>query len=175
LAGPIHAIDGVRAVASSLERTINLPADFVDHNPARQDRVIAVNLVGVTPEEARTVRAYTIVEGRYLGDTDTASTVITQTLADAFSVNVGDSIRLPSTSGITGLTVVGLLPASIGPENEIVLVTLSQAQKMTGETGKVNIIKVNVEAFANEVRRAEIQPTISLRWAGIQDENIVHR
>ena len=157
LAGSIHEIEGVRAVASSLERTINLPADFVDHNPARQDRVIAVNLVGVTPEEARTVRAYPIVEGRYLSEADTASTVITQTLADAFSVKVGDSIRLPSTSGLTELTVVGLLPASIGSENEMVLVNISQAQKMTGETGKINIIKVNVEAFANQARRAEMQ------------------
>lgn len=160
LAGPIHAIEGVRAVASSLERTINLPADFVDHNPARQDRVIAVNLVGVIPEEARTVRAYPIVEGRYLSDSDMASTVITQTLADAFSVKVGDSIRLPSTSGLAELTVVGLLPASIDAENEIVLVTLSQAQRMTGETGRVNIIKVNTEAFANQARREEIQSSL---------------
>jgi putative ABC transport system permease protein len=159
-AGPLNQIDGVRAVASSLERTINLPADFVDHDPSRPDRIIAVNLVGVISEEARTVRAYPIVEGRYLNDADTASTVITQTLADAFSVKVGDSIRLPSISGLTKLTVVGLLPASIGNENEMVLVPLSQAQQITGETGKVNIIRINVEAFASQARRAEIQSHI---------------
>jgi len=159
-AGSLNEIDGVRALASSLERTINLPADFVDNNPARPDRVIAVNLVGVTPEEARGVRAYPIVAGRYLSGSDTASAVIAQTLADAFSANIGDSIRLPSISGLTELTVVGLLPASIGSENEIVLVNLPQAQKMTGETGKINIIKVNVEAFANKARRAEIQSNI---------------
>jgi len=159
-ASPLNQIDGVRAVASSLERTINLPADFVDHDPSRPDRIIAVNLVGVISEEARTVRAYPIVEGRYLNDADTASTVITQTLADAFSVKVGDSIRLPSISGLTKLTVVGLLPASIGNENEMVLVPLSQAQQITGETGKVNIIRINVEAFASQARRAEIQSHI---------------
>jgi len=159
-ASPLNQIDGVRAVASSLERTINLPADFVDHDPSRPDRIIAVNLVGVISEEARTVRAYPIVEGRYLNDADTASTVITQTLADAFSVKVGDSIRLPSISGLTKLTVVGLLPASIGNEYEMVLVPLSQAQQITGETGKVNIIRMNVEAFASQARRAEIQSHI---------------
>jgi putative ABC transport system permease protein len=159
-ASHLAEIEGVRAVASSFERTINLPADFVDNDPARPDRILAINLVGVTPEEARTVRAYPIVEGRYLSDSDSASAVIAQTLADAFSVKAGDSIRLPSISGLTELTVVGLLPASIGSENEIVLVTLSQAQKMTGETGKVNIIKVNGEAFANKTRRAEIQRDI---------------
>jgi putative ABC transport system permease protein len=156
-ASHLNEIEGVRAVASSLERTINLPANFVDNDPARPDRIIAVNLAGIIPEEARTVRAYPVVEGRYLIDADTASTVITQTLADAFSVKVGDSIRLPSISGLTELTVIGLLPASIGPENEMVWVNLSQAQKMTGETGKVNILKVNVEGFADKARRAEIQ------------------
>jgi len=159
-ASPLNQIDGVRAVASSLERTINLPADFVDHDPSRPDRVIAVNLVGVISEEARTVRAYPIVEGRYLNDADSASTVITQTLADAFAVKVGDSIRLPSISGLTKLTVIGLLPASIGNEYEMVLVPLSQAQQITGETGKVNIIRMNVEAFASQARRAEIQSHI---------------
>lgn len=159
-ASPLREIAGVRVFASSLERTINLPADFVDNDPARPDRVIAVNLVGVNPEEARTVRAYPTVEGRYLDDSDTASAVITQTLADAFSVNVGDPIRLPSISGLTELRVVGLLPANIGPQNEMVLVPLSQAQKMTGEAGKVNTIAVNVEAFADQTRRAEIQSGI---------------
>jgi putative ABC transport system permease protein len=159
-ANHLNEIDGVRAVASSIERSINLPADFVDNDPVRPDRIIAVNLVGVIPEEARTVRAYPIVEGRYLQDSDTASTVISQTLADAFSVKVGDPIYLPSISGLSELAVVGLLPASIGSENEMVVVNLSQAQKMTGETGKVNTIKVNVEAFANKARRAEIQREI---------------
>lgn len=160
VASPLKQIDGVRAVASSLERTINLPSDFVDNDPARPDRIIAVNLVGVNPEEARTVRAFPTVEGRYLRDTDTASTVITQTLADEFAVKVGDIIRLPSTSGLTDLTVVGLLPANIGSENEKVLVTLAQAQRMTGEIGKTNTIRVNVEAFADKTRRAEIQSSI---------------
>ncbi len=156
----LDGIDGVRAAASSLERTINLPADFVDHDPARADRILAVNLVGVTPEEARTVRAYPVVEGRYLSDSDKAAAVIPQTLADAFGVRAGDSIQLPSTSGLAGLTVVGLLPANLGSGNEAVLVPLSQAQKMTGETGKINAIKVNVEAFANKARRSEIQASL---------------
>ncbi|MBN2115073.1 MAG: ABC transporter permease [Anaerolineales bacterium] len=158
--GHLQNIDGVRAVAASLERTINLPADFVDQDPARADRVIAVNLVGVIPEEARSIRAYPIIDGRYLNDADTAAAVISQTLADAFSVTVGDSIHLPSISGLTELTVVGILPASIGPENESVLVNLPQAQKMTGDIGKVNVIRLNVEAFADKDRRTEIQSRI---------------
>jgi putative ABC transport system permease protein len=156
----LDEIEGVHAFAASLERTINLPANFVDNDAAQPDRIIAVNLVGVIPEEARQLRAYPIVEGRYLNDAEMASTVITQTLADEFSVKVGDSILLPSISGLTELTVVGLLPASIGSDNEMVWVNLAEAQKMTGETGKINIIRLNVEAFANQTRRAEIQSHI---------------
>lgn len=153
-------IGGVRAVAASLERTVNLPADFVDRDPARPDRIIALNLIGIIPEEARSIRAYPVIDGRYLNDSDTAATVISQTLADAFSVKVGDSIRIPALSGLTELSVVGILPASIGPENEAVLVNLPQAQKMTGDVGKVNVIRLNVEAFADQARRAQIQDSI---------------
>lgn len=160
-ARPLSEIDGVRAVASSLERTINLPADFVDQDPSRPDQIITVNLVGLNPEEARTVRAFPTVEGRYLTNSDTSTAVISQTLADSFSVKVGGHIHLPSVSGVTELTVIGLLPAAIGPENELVFVPLSQAQRMTGESGKINTIQMNIEAFASKARHAEIEANIT--------------
>jgi putative ABC transport system permease protein len=153
----LQNLDGVRAVSASLQRALNLPADFVDGDPARADRVTTLNLIGVTPEIARSVRSYPIVSGRYLQDSDSDSAVISQTLADAFSVKVGGVIRLPSAAGITELTVVGLLPGRMDSGNEAVLVNLPQAQKMTGEIGKVNVIDLNIEAFAGKERRAEIQ------------------
>jgi len=153
-------IDGVRAVASSLEKNINLPADFVDQDPAIPDRIIAVTLMGISPEETRSVRVFSILEGRYLQDSDTNATVITQTLADAYGVQVGDSIRLPSISGVTELSVVGLLPATIESNNEEVFVNLPQAQQMTGDIDRINTILVNVESFAGQERRAEIQTAI---------------
>jgi putative ABC transport system permease protein len=156
----LQNLDGVRAVSPSLQRAINLPADFVDGNPVRPDTLTTLNLIGITPEVARAVRSYPVVSGRYLQDSDSASAVITQTLADAFSVKVGGIIRLPSANGVTELTVVGLLPGRMDSGNEAVLVNLPQAQKMTGETGKVNVIDVNVEAFAGKERRAEIQNEI---------------
>ncbi|MHC1781348.1 MAG: FtsX-like permease family protein [Anaerolineaceae bacterium] len=159
-ASALPQVDGVRAVAASLEKSINLPADFVDRDPSKSDRIIAVNLTGVKPDEARSVRAYSILEGRFLQDMDTSATVITQTLADAFNVKVGGSIRMPTTTGVADLTVVGLLPATIDSENEVVLVNLPQAQQMTGEDGKINIIRVNAEAFAEQARHDEIQRSI---------------
>jgi putative ABC transport system permease protein len=160
VANRLQDVDGLRAFSASLTRTVNLPPDFVDGDPAHPDTVIAVNLVGVVPEQARSVRAYPVLDGRYLDDSDSASAIISQTLADAFAVKVGDTFRLPAVSGLTTLTVAGILPADIAAGNEQVLVTLPQAQLMTGETGQVNLIDVNVEAFANQARRAEIQSSI---------------
>jgi putative ABC transport system permease protein len=56
--------------------------------------------------------------------------------------------------------VVGLLPGTITNATEEVLVNLPQAQSMLGEPGKVNLIGVNMESFANEARHAEVQKNI---------------
>ncbi len=157
MTGRLQGLEGVRAVSGSLLRTINLPADFVDGDPARPDAILALNLAGVIPEEARSVRAYPIVSGRYLEASDGAAAVIPQTLADAFGVKVGDTFHVPTAGGLAELTVVGLLPGTLEPVNETVLVTLAQAQKMTGESGRINLIEVNIEAFAGKERRAGIQ------------------
>ena len=162
----LRGIDGIRAMAASLNRTINLPPDYVDRDPSHPDTVIALNLIGLIPEEARSLRSYPVLAGRYLEDSDTASAVITQTLADAFSVDVGDTFTLPAASGTTTLTVVGILPGNIMPGNEKVLVNLPQAQLMTNEPSKVNLIELNVEAFADQARRAEIQANVEAALGG---------
>jgi len=157
---PLLKLNGVRAVSGSLNRTINLPANFIDHDPDRTDRLTALNLIGIMPEQARSVRAYPIVEGRYLEDSDSSAAVISQTLADELSVGIGDTFSLPTPNGVTKLTVIGLLPGNISNSTEEVLVNLPQAQAMTSEVGKINLISLNVEAFAGETRRARIQNEI---------------
>jgi putative ABC transport system permease protein len=166
IADRLQGIDGIRAMAPSLNHTINLPADFVDRDPSHPDTVTAINLIGIIPEEARSLRSYPVLAGRYLNDSDTASAVISQTLADALSVKVGDSFSLPTTSGLTQLTVVGILPADISPGNEKVLVNLPQAQAMVGEPGKVNLIELDVEAFADQARRTKIRSKIEAALGG---------
>ena len=162
----LRGIDGVRAMAASLNRTINLPPDYVDRDPSHPDTAIALNLIGLIPEEARSLRSYPVVAGRYLDESDTASAVISQTLADALSVKIGETFSLPAASGSTELTVVGILPADIMPGNEKVLVNLPQAQLMTDEPGKVNLIELNVEAFADQARRAEVQSNVEAALGG---------
>src|SRR5574340_51670 len=159
-AEPLRQMDGVRAVSVSLNHTLNLPADFVDQDASRVDRVLAVNLVGVNPEEARSVRAFPVLRGHFLESTDTNAAVISQTLADAFSVDVGDTFVLPAVPGMTGLQVIGILPATISFATEEVWVNLPQAQLMAGEPGRANIISVNGDAFMAQARHAEVQANI---------------
>ena len=160
VADKLQGVDGVRVYASSLEHTINIPADFYDKDVDLPDAVTALLLVGVNPEEARALRAFPIVAGRYLNADDTASTVISRTLADALGVDVGDTFLLPSVDGTTELTVAGILPPQLTTGNEKILVNLPEAQLITGAAGKVNIIDINVETMAFEERRAEIQNNI---------------
>jgi len=160
VADKLQGVDGVRVYSPSLTRTINIPADFYDKDANKTDNVTVLSLMGVIPEQARSVRSYTIVEGRYLTADDSASALISRTLADAIKVNVGDTFRIPSVDGTTELTIVGILPAQIFGGNETVMVNLPEAQIITNEPGKVNVIDINTETTALEERRAEVTKNI---------------
>ncbi len=156
VADGLGGIDGVRAVALSLNRTVNLPADFVDGDPAIPDRISVVSLIGIDPESAQSLRVYLVQgSGRFLDPTDTTATVISQSLADAYRVQLGNTIALPSVSGVMDLTVVGILPTRTTPGNEEVLVTLPQAQVMIGQADQINTIDIALETM-DEAERAAI-------------------
>lgn len=160
VADRLQGVDGVRAVSPSLARVVNIPADFYDADAETADGVTTLSLVGVQPEAARTVRAYPVVSGRYLADSDTNGAVISRTLADAIKVDVGDVFLVPSVDGRAELMVVGILPPRTAPGSEEVLMPLAQAQAITGTPGRINTIDINLEAFADEARRVEVQRTI---------------
>ncbi|MBN2085838.1 MAG: ABC transporter permease [Anaerolineales bacterium] len=157
----VRAVDGVRAVSATLVRTVNLPAGFFGDAAAQSATVTVVNLVGLDPDSARSVRAYPVTEGgRFLNAADTHSAVISQSLADKLGIGVGEDFPLPSAIGVIRLTVVGILPPRTAPGTEEVIVTLPQAQRMTNEAGRINTIDINVETGAGEARRAEIQKAV---------------
>ena len=147
------AVDGVRVASASLNRTINLPLDFVDKDPNTTDRLTALALIGVNPFDARSVRSYPITSGRYLEDGDTTAAIITQSLADALGVKVGGSFPVPTTNGMMDLTVAGILPPRTVPGNEEVLVTLAQAQQMAGQPGKINAVDLNLNTLDEAQRK----------------------
>jgi putative ABC transport system permease protein len=153
----LNGISGVRAVSPLLERTVNLPANFIDSDPARQDSITALNLVGLDPNAAQSMQAYLIQNGgRFLQSGDMAVAVISQTLADAYRVQPGELIKVPSVNGIDTMTVVGILPPRTIPGNEEVLVTLAQAQAMTGQADQINTIDVALTSTDEAARNSTI-------------------
>lgn len=154
--GRARAVAGVRAASGVLNRTINLAADFYDHDPAKRDRITALALTGVVPSDAKSVRAYMLMSGRYLEANDTTAALISQTLADALSVKVGEAFPVPTANGVVNLTVVGVLPPSLGPGTEQVLVTLRQAQAMTNEPGRINTLELNLDSMDEARRKAMV-------------------
>lgn len=160
IADKLQNVDGMRAYSPSLTRVINIPADFYDNDSTQPDKVIALSLLGVIPESARSVRAYPLVEGRYLDESDTNSVIISRTLADSLKVNLNDIIKIPSVNGTTELTIVGILPARTATGNEEILVNLSTAQTITNQLNKINTIDIVIETMAGEERRNEIQKNI---------------
>jgi len=155
----IRAVDGVTVATGSLERLINLPANYVDGNPGTPDRITAVILKGIVPQEARQMIAYNIVEGRFLEEGDTRAAVITRSLAREFGIGLGDTLTLPTAIGLSDLTVVGILPEQILPGNEVVLVPLAEAQRLTNMPGKINMVDANLDSM-EEARRNEIQQNV---------------
>lgn len=155
----IRAVDGVKVATGALERLINLPANYVDNDPQTPDRITAVILKGIVPQESRQMIAYNIVEGRFLEEGDTSAAVITRSLAREFGVKLGDKLSLPTAIGLSDLTIVGILPEQILPGNEVVLVPLAEAQRLTNMPDKINVVDANLDSM-DEARRNEIQQNV---------------
>jgi len=155
----VRSVDGVAAASGSLNRTVNLPVDFFDGDPAHPDTVTAVALVGIDPVQAQGLRAYPILTGRFLEVDDPGAAVISRSLADSLGVDLGDRFSLPTTQGEVALTIAGISPSRTLPGNEEVLVTLAEAQTLLGQPGEINAVAVNFGTL-DEVRRAEIESQV---------------
>ncbi len=155
----LAAVEGVRVAAGSLERAVNLPSDYIDANPAVPDRITALTLIGVVPDEIRSVYAFNVIEGRFLQAGDQAAAVISESLADEAGLHVGDTLSLPTPTGIADLTVVGLLPQRLLPGNEEVLIPLAEAQILIDAPAKINMIEANFNT-TDQAERDAIQANI---------------
>jgi putative ABC transport system permease protein len=150
----VRAVEGIRAIAGSLSRTVNIPADYY----GRAD-VTALTLTGIDPKEAQTLRSYPVKEGRFLHSDDTYAAVISTSLAESLGLKVDDEMNLPTAEGSVALRIVGLLPARSLPGNEEVLMTLYQTQKLLDLPDRINTIEANL-ATSDEAQRETIQANI---------------
>jgi putative ABC transport system permease protein len=150
----VRAVPGVRALAGSLSRTINIPAEYYS-----RASLGALTLTGIDVAAAPGLRTYPVKQGRFLRLADGASAVISASLAERLGLELGDRLRLPTADGNASLKIVGLLPARSRPGNEEVLVTLREAQKLLGLPNRINTIEANL-ATTDEAERDAIQRAI---------------
>lgn len=150
----IENVDGIRAVSGTLERPINIPANFF-----RTANVGAVTLIGLEPKAAQALRDYNVQEGRFLRSTDTNAAVITAGLADTLGLKLGDEIPLPTAQGLVRFKIVGIRPAQTLPGNEPVYINLAQAQKVLGLPNRINTVEANYNT-TDTTRRAQIEQTL---------------
>jgi len=152
----VKAVDGIRVIAGSIDRAINLPPNFFGRNST----VSGFALVGVDPNVAPFLHDYQITQGRFLRQGEGNVAVISQRLADSLNLKLGDALRVPTTEGVVKLTIVGLMPGRALVGNEQVLITLSQAQKLLDMSGRINVIEANLvttdkaqsEAIVNQIK-----------------------
>ena len=155
----VASVPGVQAVSGVLERSVNLPPDYLDGDPALPDPATSVTLVGLDVPQATAVHIYNVSAGRFLSDGETGVAVISESLAEPLGLGVGDSLTLPTTAGETTLTIVGLLPPRAQLGNEEVLVTLGQAQAMLQMPGLINTVEANF-GVVDDDERARIESDI---------------
>ncbi len=159
LVNTVKAVPGIQAITPSLNRTVNLPANYFDHDATKNDAISTLSLVGIDPETAQTIHSYLINSGRFLQASDLNAAVITTSLADTLGVKLGGAFNLPTTGGEVTLTVVGLLPRRALPGNEEVLVSLAAAQAFTELPGQINTIEANFNTL-DETARAKIESNV---------------
>jgi len=150
----VKTVAGIRVIAGSLSRTINIPDNYFGRS-----KITALTLAGIDPREAQLLRNYPVKEGRFLRPGDTNAAVITTSLADSLGLKLGDKLHLPMTEGTVSLKIVGLLPARTLPGNEEVLVTLYQAQKWFDLPDRINTIEINLDT-TDLAQREAIQQAI---------------
>ncbi len=152
----VKTIGGIRVIAGSIDRAINLPPNFY----GRDVDIAGISIVGIDPNLAPQLRDYTITQGRFLRQGDGNVAVISQRLADTLKLKPGDALKVPTTEGVVKLTIVGIMPSRALIGNEPVLVTLSQAQKLLAMPNRINVIEANlvttdkaqVEAIVQQIK-----------------------
>lgn len=161
VAAQVASVEGVEFVSGLLNRAVNFPKDYFDHDPALVDRITAVSLIGINVDQARSIHAYQVTEGRFLDVADTDVVVLTESLADALGLVLGDELKVPGAAGEVTLPIVGILPARTLPGSEEVFMPLAAAQRILDLSGKINTVEANFTATDDEARAATQQRVLN--------------
>ncbi len=143
---------GVAAASGEVQRPTPLTTrDGLTDAPAM------LNVVGIDPARAAAVRDFPLTQGRALASGDGDVAVLSADLAGRLEVRLGDELTLPSASGTTTLTVVGLLSTPTVPGQEQVYVPLAAAQSLFSLGDRLTVIEA---ALAPDADRAAVEDAL---------------
>ena len=144
----IQAIPGIRAIPHLNQRT------------AFRNR--PVPLIGVVPEETRTLHRWEIAAGRYFEHAQERGVVVGAAIAQQFQLKPGDSFTVRGNA----VPVFGILKETGSKDDIAAFMPLTVTQKIYGVEGKVSFITVQVENL-------EQMDTISLKIQEVANVAVV--
>jgi putative ABC transport system permease protein len=133
--------EGVAEATPSLRLTATLPRNKANVN--------AVTVVGLDPATAEKVRNYPLAAGRFMREQDSNVIVLSGDLAKRLGLALGSTFTVPSATGSTNLTVVGLLKTPAQPGIEEVFVPLRTAQAIFRQDARINTVDALFTADAD--------------------------
>lgn len=139
------SVAGVDGVSGSLRRQFTLPTLGSELGETAQ-----IDMIGIDPETASSVRNFVVSEGRFIEAGDTGAAVLPAGIADfAPQLQVGTVFPLVTSGGLKLYTVVGLLAAQGSTTAPEMFVSLADAQAAFNQPGLINTIEVSIEPGAD--------------------------
>ncbi len=148
---------GVVAVSGEVQQPAPLVRRDRSADPGPSDAPSMVNVVGIVPAAAARVRDFPLAAGRALEPGDGEVVLLASDLAGRLGLRLGDHLVLPSSSGSTRLSVVGLLDTASVPGQEQVYVPLATAQAMFGLGDRLTVVEASLTPDAD---RAAVEDTV---------------
>ncbi len=141
----IRAIDGMTAIPYLTERSA------IANRP--------VTVTGMLPPETLAFKGWTLTAGSYFPAEDAPGAVLGAVLAEQFDLTPGSTVRIRGEE----LPVLGVLAATGGKDDLSVFLSLSEAQRLYNQPGKVSFIAVRVDRLDEvDLYATRIKETVSL-------------
>jgi len=146
-----RTMQGVASARGVLARPLVLAGDL--GLPVRAGK--AIDGVIVTGLESTGLDGLLMTAGRNLLASDREAVVITERLAQATGLGPGDTLRLPTVTGVRAYQVVGVAAEAPALRAEPVYMPLAQVQALFNLPGQINSIDVILKPGANPEKTAQ--------------------
>ncbi|MCL6471826.1 MAG: ABC transporter permease [Firmicutes bacterium] len=156
LVNKVLNISGIDQATPLLVRPIIIPPSQSPVNKEGQP-VSNFKLNGIDPGTIDQVRPLRVKKGRALSHADNNRMLISNNLANATGLKVGDTFVLPSGTGQVEFSIVGLVDEPPIPGSENLYVPLKDAQDLLSQEGKINVIEAK---FVDGAKREEVRKAV---------------